>query len=400
MSTTSLSNLLTREDRYQTLKTISELYKVQDIDEAIREIKRDHNLPFLQKKGTLRVFPDVLLYPPAADHDYLTYLDTNNDQVTYGDRMRARYTSLQQFYEDLDYRNTVAEIWDGNSLMLAIRDKDVLPGFQSGSQLIDSAESISNYTASLDASNLVLDQVLFTGDSNASVRFTNTLSGTAQALVEFVPTSFSEANYQSKYFFISVYLTGIPTSVQLRLGNDSSNYLSTTVTAQFSGQAFKEDDWNLLAMDLNTATTTGTINSSSFDYAGVRLNNAPTGTYNIDASYLRGWTLLAYWYVSKWIVQTAAGTTASKESFIAADGTYSTSDLLIGDYEWADVVMYKAMLRGLADKENQALKADVLSWLAAAMDKLKIIYPDAKPLVVTQTLRFGTDFLDDNRYGY
>ncbi len=396
MATTSLSNLINRMNRYQTLDAISEVYKVQDLDEAIREIKREHNLPFLQKQATLRVFPGVLLYPPAADHDYLTYLDTNDAQVPYGSRMRMRYTSLQQFYEDPDYRNTVAEIWDGNSLMIAIRDKDVPPGFLSSSTLIDSAESISNYTASLDASGLVLDTVLFTGDSNASVRFTNTVTGTAQALVEYVPTSFTDAMYKSKYFFQSVFLSGIPTSVQLRLGADSSNYLATTVTSQFSGQAFKANDWNLLAIDLNTATATGTVDTTtSFDYAAVRLNGAPAGTYNIDASYLRGWTLLMYWYTSKWIVQTNSGTTATKECFIDANGVYATDDVLIGDYEWADVIMYKAMLRSLADKENDSLKADVINWLAAAMDSLRAIYPDAKPLVITQSTRMSTDFNSD-----
>lgn len=399
MATTSLSNLLNRLNRYQTLDAISEVYKVQDLDEAIREIKREHNLPFLQKQATLRVFPGVLLYPPAEDHDYLTYLDTNNQNVQYGNRMRMRYTSLQQFYEDLDYRNTVAEIWDGNSLMIAIRDKDVPPGFLSGSQLVDSGESISNYTASLDASGLVLDTVLFTGDSNASVRFTNTLTGTAQALIEYVPASFSETEYQQKYFFQSVYLSGIPTSVQLRLGNDSVNYFATTVTTQFSGQAFKVNDWNLLAIDLNTATETGTVDTSTFDYAAVRLNAAPSGTYNIDASYLRGWTLLMYWYTSKWIVQENGDTSASKECFIDANGVYATDDVLIGDYEWADVIMYKAMLRSLADKENDSLKADVLNWLASAMESLKAIYPSSKPLIITQSTRMSTEF-NDLGYGY
>lgn len=392
MSTTSLSSILTRMSRYQTLDAISELYKVQDIDEAIREIKRDHNLPFLQKRGSLRVFPDVLLYPPATDHNYLIYLDTNNQNVQYGNRMRARYTSLQQFYEDLDYRNTVAEIWDGNSMLLAIRDKNVPPGFYSGSTLVDLAESISNYTASDDASALVLDTVLFTGDSNASVQFLNTVSS-GTATITIAPQSLQENQYQQKYFFVSVFLSGLPTSVVIRYGNDSSNYLSTTVTTQFSGQPFTTNSWNLLAIDLSTATTTGTIDSDAFDYAVVALVGAPAGYYNIDASYLRGWTLLDYWYISKWIVQTSTGTAASKESFIAANGTYSTDDLLVGDYEWADVVMYKAMIRSLADKENDSLKADVMGWLAGVMDKLRTLYPDAKPLMITQSDRYQTDYL-------
>lgn len=395
MASTTLSNLITRMDRYQSLAAIDEVYKVNDIDEAIRDMKRSHNLPFLQRKTTLRVFPDVFLYPVVADHDYLIFLDTNDATVNYGERMRMRYTSLQQFYEDLDYRNTVAEIWDGNTLTIGVRDKSVPPGFLSGSQLVDSAESVSDYTAEVDASALTLDTVLFTGDSSSSVRFTNTNS-TNVARVSWSFDAITDANYQRKYFFLWVYLSAAPTSITLRFGADSLNYLSAAQTTQFSGQAFKANDWNLVAMDLNTATATGTISTStSFDYAAVQLNSAATGSYNIDASYLRGWALLDYWYVSKYIVATSNTATPTKESFISQSlGTYTTSDVLIGDYEWADLVMYRAMQRSLADKENDSLKADVEKWLEEANSKLAAIYPDPKPLQITQKYRFNTDFSD------
>lgn len=400
MATTTLANLLNRMSRYQPLAVTEEIYKVMDLDEAIRTVKRTHNLPFLMKKGTLRVFPEVFLYPTAVDHDYLVYMDTQDPTVPYGSRMRARYTSLQQFYEDLDYRNVTAEIWSNNTLMIGVRDKDVPPGFLSNSQLLDNASSISNYTASGDASGLVLDTVNFVDYANAdsSIRFTNTPSSNAALVSWTLDSSFTDTNYQRKYFFVYVYLTGVPTSATLRFGVDGSNYLSATVTSQFSGQAFIANDWNFLAIDLNTAATTGTVTTSSvFDYAAVQLNSAPVGTYNICTSYLKGWTLLDYWYYSKYIVQEDGETSANKECFLDADGTtYSLDDSLIGDYEWADVVMYEAMIRGLMDKENELVLGQVTQLRDAAMKQLGVIYPDQKPLVITQSYRYMTDYSADN----
>lgn len=400
--TTTLSTLLNRESRFQSLAAISDIYKVQDIDEAIRTVKRKFRLPFIAKLASLRVFPNVLLYPVAEDHDYLLYLDTDDDTVPYNNRMRARYTSLQQFYEDLDYRNTVAEIWDTNTIMLGIRDKDVPPGFLSASQLLDNASSISNYTASLDASNLYLDTVNFVDSANtqSSVQFTNT-NTTDEALVEwtFSAGSFTDANYKSKYFFVNVWLTGIPTSIELRYGADSSNYLHHTVTTQFSSQAFKPNAWNLLAFDNNTASTTGTINTSTdFNYGAVKLNEAPSGLYNIDTSYSRGWALLDYWYYSKWIVQTPSATMADKQFFVAADGTYDINDSLIGDDEWTDVILYEAMLRGLGDKENDDLYAKVVGFRDEALTQIMTNYPDQKPLTVTQSYRFSSGQQQDNYF--
>ncbi len=405
MALTSLSELLTRMSRYQSLLATDELYRVQDIDEAIRDIKRKHRLPFLAKLGQLKVFPDVLLYPAAPDHDYLLYLDTNDDTVPYGNRMRARYTSLQQFYEDLDYRNTIAEIWDTNTLMLGVRDKSVPPGFLTGSQLLDNAGSISNYTASLDASGLYLDTVNFVdqANTNSSVRFTN-VNTTNEALVEwtFGEGSFTDGSYLTKYFFVYVYLTGVPTSIELRFGADNGNYLHTTVTAQFSSQALKPNAWNLLAFDLNNATTVGTINTSTvFNYGAVKLNSAPSGFYNVDTSYSRGWTQLDYWYYGRYIVQTPSATSPDKQCFIAPDGSYDVTDSLIGDYEWADLVMYEAMLRGLGDKENEKLYQQVVSWRDIALVKMMENYPDAHPLQITQGYRFRTDYSNDWFYpGY
>lgn len=392
MALTSLATLLARMQRNQSISQVAQNLLVQDLDDSLREVKRNTNLPSLMIPGTIRVFPDVLLYPVPEDYDYFGYLDTNNDLVPYGFRMRANYTSLQQFYEDPDYRNRVADFFFNNTKVLGIRDKNVPPGFLGASMLLDDAASISNYTATQDASNLVQDNVLFTGLANSSVRFTNTPTFLNQATVSwtFGPTGY--ADYKRTYFFVSVFLSGSPTSITMKFGNDASDYLTATVTKQFSGQPFQLDNWNTLAFDLNTAAVVGTINDAAFQYASVTLNGAPAGLYNIDSSFLRGWTLLNLFYYSNFVVQTDLSPRADQQYFQTSPGVYSLDSSLIGPEEWADVVMYKALLNTLADKENDRVYAFFNQKYMVAKKALDDIYPTSHPLITTEQYREQTDF--------
>lgn len=392
---TLLSTILSRMDRWQQVATIEEQYKVQDLDEALRVLRRKINLPWTLQKSSLKVFDGVLEYPIATDHDELAYLDKSKDTfgapTVYGERARFRYTSLQQFYENPDDRNDLAEIWDGNERYLGVRYTPV----NASSRQIDAAESLTGYTSSGDAGTLVLDSVQYKEGSH-SIRVPIT-SSAGTATVSFALTnSFSDSDYKSKYLFVWVYLDAVPTSVTLRLGNDSSNYLSAAVTTQFSGQAFKADQWNLLAMDLNTATTTGTLDTSAFDYMAVILTGAATGTYYIDSSYLREWELMDYWYYSIYNIALTGSSTANQEYFNNTSQVYSTDSSLIGDSEWIDIVMYAAMETSLADKENAALLGVISQRKQDAWDDLAEKYPDMRPIIITLRHRFVTDFLEEN----
>jgi hypothetical protein len=396
MASTLLSTLLNRLNRYQELASIEEQFKVRDLDDAIRTLKRNHNLPFFQKKGSLKVFAGVYLYPPAVDHEYLIYLDRQQVDIPFQDRLRARYTSLQQFYEDPTNSNQVAEIWDNNSLMIGVKNANsVVEGL--GQQELDSASSTTDHTVSGDASNLRVDYVNFIA-GNASLAFTITASLNT-ATVAHTFTAFTDANYARKWYFRWVYLDAVPTSISLRFGVDSSNYLGATVTSQFSGQAFVADQWNLVAMDLNSATTTGTITTSSqFAYEAAILTGAASGTYNIGQSYLRGWELLDYWYQSKYAVKTDGATSADQELFFNSSDVYSTDSALVGDDTWTDVILYTAAENGLIDKENTTVLNEIKLKKELAWSDLKKIWPDPKPQQVTNPYNFSTDY--SQPYGY
>lgn len=387
---TKLSTIIARMDRFQAiLQNNNEVYKIRDIDEEIRALRRLLPMPWTLQKGSLRVFDGVYTYPVASDHDELAYLDVS-ENVYYPAKARFKYTSLQQFWEDPTNRNQLAEIWDGGQRFLGVNYKNI----KNGSQVLNEAEDVDDWTVTGDASNPVLDQVFYkTG--NGSIRFTITNSSGVAGIRNALAVALNDSEYKKKYQFKWIYLDAAPTSIELRLETNASNYLSTTVTAQFDGSPFKADSWNLIAQDLNTASETGTFDSSSIAYERVVLNGAATGTYYVDASYLRAWQLMDYWYYSIYNVIASGGTTASKEYFYddASETPYDTNDSLVGDSEWVDCIMYGAMLTNLIDIKDKETKQDIKAKHDLAWQLLIEKYPSLDPVIITDRYRFVEDFI-------
>ncbi len=393
MPLTSLADLTNKMDFYQSVTTIDEIFKIRALDDAIRRQRRILPVPWALKKTTLRTFESVLEYPTASDHDELAYIDVQQDPESffYDQSARFKFTSLQQFYENVDPdRNTIAEIFNGNVRTLGVKYKD----FTGISSTIDTAASITGYASSGDAGTPVLDQVFFmTG--NSSIRIPVVLAANNFS-VTFTNFSISDSVYQKKYFFLWIYLNSVPTNIQLKFGNDAANYLTKTITTQFSGQSFVAGDWNMIAFDLNTATTVGVINSSVFDYWSATVNGVTTGNYYIDSSFLREWKLMNYWYYSVNNVQSNGASAPDKPYFITAGtSTYSLDDSLAGDTEWSDAVMYDALTLLLTDKENENVLVQVKNRRDEAWATYIEKYPDMTPVMTTQKYRFSTDYVGD-----
>ena len=383
---TNLSDILSRMDRWDTIQNEEEQYKVRDLDEALRSLKRRMPLPWVLQKATLKVFDGVLEYPVASDHDELAFLD--NEKKAYGNKPRFRFTSIAEFYEDIDYRNDLAEIWDGNDRFLGIRykTKDAV------NVLLNNAETASEWAPSGDATAVALDNVIYK-EGNGSIKvFITSSSGTA-TIKNTLSSNQTDSSYKRKYHFKRVYLDAVPTSISLRYHIDASNYLETTgITTQFSGQALKADAWNLVAHDLNAATATGTIGTTpTFTYEEIDLVGASTGTYYIDNSYVRQWDTLDYWYYSKYSVALTGYTTGNQEYFFNSSGVYSTDSQLLGDLEWVDAVMYEACALSSTNKENSVLLKEFKEKRDEALARLSLKYPDLVPIIITHTWRFDTE---------
>jgi len=386
MDITLLSLLIERMDRYQTIAQIEEQYKVRDLDEALRTLRRRHQLPWLLQKSSLKVFDEVLEYPVASDHDELAFLTTSENK-SYRNRPRYRFTSLKQFYDDPTYRNEIAEIWDGGTRYLGVKNKDL----GAGSVLLDNAGTVGNYAVSGDATAVAEDTVV-KKEGNSSMKITVASSTTIANIVCTFSSSLNDSNYKQKYYFRWVYLASVPTSIELQLRTDASNYLSQTLTTQFSGQAFKAGEWNRIAINLDEATETGTFSSSSIASDQVILNGAGSGTYYIDDGTMKQWELQDYWYYSKYNIVLTGSTSADQEYFYNSSGIYSTDSSLVGDSEWTDVAMFDAILTGLGDQENENLFQKILMKRQEAWALVLKKYPSLKPLITTKRkLFYGTD---------
>lgn len=393
-----LSTILADINSFQTIQTIDEPTKVRWIDQAIKNDAPSYKLPFRLKKSTLRVFDGITHYAFPSDYDEMSYLD--NDEQEYLDRARFKFQSYNEFEEDKDYRNDLAEIYDDGEVYLGCRYKVK----NAGTTLIDNAETLANYSVSGDAADLALDSVFFK-EGNSSIRFTVTLA-TGSAVISNSFTSISDSVYLRKYVFRLIYLSGVPDAITLRFGNDSLNYLYTAnITTQFDGRPLEAGAWNLVAFDLNTATTVGTLNSALFDYQAIVMTNAPTGIYYVDSSYLRSWELLDnFFYYTKNAVKTSA--LVGKETFIdPTTEDYDTTDGLVGPREWANFIGYRAIILMLADKQDDSLYIKVagvsgtstspaqLGFAKEAEIKLKARYPMVKPSITNSNWRFKNNLM-------
>jgi hypothetical protein len=385
MQSTTLALLLEELDRSKDISNIEEQYKVKALDGAIRRLRRESVFPWTIKKGSLKVFNGVKEYPVASDHDEIIYLDPTNLEA-YSQAARFFNTSVQQFYEDvMSNRNLLTELWDTGTPMIGVNYKDLALS----SIELDSAEDSDNYTPTGDAIS-VSDDLVNYKEGNGSIRVVITSTTTVATIKCSFPVALSDSLYQSKYHFRWVYLDAVPTSIEMRLQTDDSNYLKTVVTAQFSGQAFKPDSWNLIAQNLDEATAVGTFDSGSIASEKIILNDAATGVYYLDTCNLREWKLFDYWYYSRYVVMADGSTSADQEKFWRSSN-YNTADALIGDQEWIDVILYEAMEGLLVGINNVNLFSYVMRKKKEAWDTFGAKYPDMVPLVMTTRYRFDDE---------
>lgn len=394
VQSTTLSTILSRMQRWQALSRVEEQFLIRDLDEALRTNRREIQLPWTLQKGSLKVFNDVLEYPVPAGYDELAYIENNKSNSEYPLTARFKFTSIQEFYENPDYRNDIAEIRDGNDRFLGVRYESLNATFKR----LTNAEDVDNFSVSGDATEVVKDTVNFKfGNGSMKVTITNSAD---TATIKNTFDSFTKANYKQRYHFKWIYLDAVPTSISLRFQVDDSNYLETTgITTQFSGQPLKADAWNLVAHDLNEATEVGSISTASvWASEKIILIGAATGTYYVDDSHLRQWELMDFWYYSKFNVALVDSTTADQEYFFNSSEIYSTDSKLIGDSEWADVIMYDAMATALADLKETETLSFIFNKRDEAWKKLLEIYPSLKPVVITQSWRFSHDYNGEGIY--
>lgn len=136
---------------------------------------------------------------------------------------------------------------------------------------IDAMTSIGNWVASGTATGLTVDNTVYY-QSPASLRFS--LATGSGILTETIQSPIDLSyNEGVGVAFLALYVPSNAsniTSISLKLGSDSSNYSSVTVTEPFIGD-FTDNFWQLVAFDFSGATNTGTPNWSAIDYVQITM---------------------------------------------------------------------------------------------------------------------------------
>jgi len=218
----------------------------------------------------------------------------------------------------------------------------------SSSKTLHTCESVTangTWAASADASNLTLDNDNYiTG--GGSLNFDMAAGAATGVLENSTMTQIDLSDYQDKgSVFVWVFIPDYSdvegdtvTNFILRIGNDSSNYVSRTVTTNNEGVTFY-DGWNLLHFDLNGATASaGTVAWATVDYLRLTVTKstslAADTDWRVDDIIARIGDIYNTVYYSKYGWQTTA--------LAYIEESTTTTDLLLGDTDEIELIACKA----------------------------------------------------------
>lgn len=146
--------------------------------------------------------------------------------------------------------------------------------------VLDSMNDTTGWTATT-ATSLAEDLAIYY-QAPASLRFNLPALG-SQGYIEKAISTFDMTDYEGVgVVFLAVYLPSATaiTSIGVRIGSDSSNYFTVTATSGMLG-AWKANEWTILALDLASATETGTVDIEHVDYARIFVNYDGTALTNV-----------------------------------------------------------------------------------------------------------------------
>lgn len=260
------------------------------IVEAVRQVKM--NVDITESK---KIIP---LTQAVYTGDYLYALPTDLDTVISLTPINGKFSSWDEYLN----RDARSMGLDQSSLNNAFRTE-----YRQGTRLMritgnqaistpitlhdcDSLDDNGTVTAEEDANNIGINEINFM-DGVGSVDFNITPdSGIATIVFDGIDpqdiTSITRDGSFSMMLDVPTELANKITSVRLRLGNDSSNYIQQTVTLNGYNGAFIQG-YNPLRFERRTATTTGTVDETDITYMEVSIiHTASTNVIGVKIDHI------------------------------------------------------------------------------------------------------------------
>lgn len=245
---------------------------------------------------------------------------------------------------------------------------------------ISSLDSTSGWAVFGDGENLSLDSHEFIKGSGSLKYDISSAGGTTAGIYNASLPTFDLTNYKSNgSVFVWAWITSTTnlTNFIIRLGNDSSNYYSVTVTTTNEGASFS-NGWNLLRFDLSGKSTTGTVDDDTCDYAAIYMTKTAgkisETDYRFDHLIVKLGSIHNLIYYSKYLWQNSSGTylenSTADTDYLNVD-TEEYSMIIEKCVEWAS-----AEIREDADKIAASAK-----FTALRRDYRKTYRGEALPIV-------------------
>lgn len=283
------------------------------INQGVRQVLADLDLITTRRKTPLspNLFNGLFQYTCPTDLKGYSIISVQNQKFT-----RTPFWSLvpyEQFMRRQD-QNTIS-ISDYDGLRTVFIKSDVSDKTTTLSMLESLTSGGGTWGAFGDATNVEATTSDFI-QGNASIQFDISSAGGTTAGI--VNSTLAQSDLSA--FFggrgnctVWAYITSTTdlTNYILRIGSDSSNYYTKTVTTQFDGTSFV-NGWNLLNFNLATFTTVGTPVETAMDYCALYFTKTAGKIsevgYKFDDIVFRLGEINNLYYYSGYGWQTSGGT--------------------------------------------------------------------------------------------
>ena len=322
----------------------------QIANNAVREVNSEVDLKSTKRKATAapNLFNDIYDYACPTDMKSDRISDIS-PQILRGKDSDVRLTSPEEF----DRKKTIDKLMVAFAENSGLRTLRIAFNIDDEELLISELDSLTGgggtWALFGDGTNLTIDNDNFvkgTGSLNWDISAAAGLTAGVQntGLDEFDIDDYTPAGSA----FVWAYITSTTnlTNFILRIGQDSSNYFSKTITTTNEGTAFV-NGWNLLRFDLQSLSETGSADETDCTYVALYMTKTAAKVsetdYRFDWLVLKRGKIHEVHYYSKYGWQSSAGTWLE-------NSTAST------DYVNAELEEFSLMIAKMKQLVAEALK--------------------------------------------
>lgn len=345
------------------------------LNEANRKLHLDINFISLKRTASpILVFKNIYEYPLPVDISYDQIIqayfeaDPNNSAQSQFEMTIPKFLfnarnpyNLNSYMATYGYNYGEINPGSFNTVpnnpiqVMAVEFEDGQPYFNLRIVQQQAQAEISNcdtfngngmWVASGDATNVRSDNQRYK-EGNGSVAFNSSgvLSDVTVTNSTLNAVDISNIANKGKVTWFAELPTTVPNSITMRIGSSATDYYEQTVTVKQNGLQFIPG-WNLLSINLETATTVGSPVDTAITYCQITFTNtvAYAGTYRIDAIWARFGKECTLKYYSKYPVISDAG--VRKENFTATD------DITLLQQEEVDILIEEATIMALQNERE------------------------------------------------